>query len=166
MAEQLRQGAIWTDAHTTDPVVATYRRIFSALFRRFDTMPADLQKHIRYPEDLFYIQALQYRAYHMDAPEVFYNREDLWQFPREPTGPDGVNGRNATRMAPYYIMMRLPGDPHAEFFLMLPMVPSPTKPTTTSLVIAISPHCLRLAPCKRLARPTSRRASLHRTPCG
>ena len=27
-------------------------------------------------------------------------------------------------MAPYYIMMRLPGDKHAEFFLMLPMVPS------------------------------------------
>ena len=31
---------------------------------------------------------------------------------------------DAARMAPYYIMMRLPGDPHAEFFLMLPMVPS------------------------------------------
>ena len=30
----------------------------------------------------------------------------------------------SARMAPYYIMMRLPGDPHAEFFLMLPMVPS------------------------------------------
>ena len=27
-------------------------------------------------------------------------------------------------MAPYYIMMRLPGEPRAEFFLMLPMVPS------------------------------------------
>ena len=27
-------------------------------------------------------------------------------------------------MAPYYIIMRLPGEPHAEFFLMLPMVPS------------------------------------------
>ena len=27
-------------------------------------------------------------------------------------------------MAPYYIIMRLPGEPQAEFFLMLPMVPS------------------------------------------
>ena len=52
-------------------------------------MPPDLKKHIRYPEDLFNIQALQYRAYHMDAPEVFYNREDLWQFPRESAAPDG-----------------------------------------------------------------------------
>jgi uncharacterized protein len=27
-------------------------------------------------------------------------------------------------MSPYYIIMRLPGEPHAEFFLMVPMVPS------------------------------------------
>ena len=111
-----------TDA--ADPIVATYRRIFPSLFKPFDAMPPDLQKHIRYPEDLFNIQALQYRAYHMDAPEVFYNREDLWQFPREPAAPDGMNAGGDTRMAPYYIMMRLPGEPQTEFFLMLPMAPS------------------------------------------
>ncbi len=107
-----------------DPVIATYRRIFPALFKPFGAMPPDLQKHIRYPEDLFNIQALQYRAYHMDAPEVFYNREDLWQFPREPTSPDGTNGSDDVRMVPYYIMMRLPGDRRDEFFLMLPLAPS------------------------------------------
>ena len=58
-------------ADATDPVIATYRRIFPALFKPFDAMPPDLRKHIRYPEDLFRIQALQYRAYHMDAAEVF-----------------------------------------------------------------------------------------------
>ena len=81
-------------------------------------MPPDLQKHIRYPEDLFLIQARLYQAYHMEAADVFYNREDLWQFPRQPGG-DGT-----AMMAPYYIIMRLPGEPQAEFFLMLPMVPS------------------------------------------
>ena len=75
-----------------DPIVETYRRIFPALFKPFAAMPADLQKHTRYPEDLFLIQAQLYRAYHMDAPEVFYNREDLWQFPRQPNGIDD-NGR-------------------------------------------------------------------------
>ena len=109
---------------SADPIVATYRRIFPALFKPLDAMPPDLQKHIRYPEDLFNIQALQYRAYHMDAPEVFYNREDLWQFPREPAAPDGLNPGGGSRMAPYYIMMRLPGEPQTEFFLMLPMTPS------------------------------------------
>jgi uncharacterized protein len=111
-------------ADAADPVVATYRRIFPTLFKPLDTMPPDLQKHIRYPEDMFSLQARQYRAYHMDKPEVFYNREDLWQFPREPTAPDGINVADAARMAPYYIMMRLPGEQHAEFFLMLPMAPS------------------------------------------
>jgi uncharacterized protein len=102
----------------TDPLIATYRRIFPDLFKPFAAMPADLQKHIRYPEDLFLIQAQLYRAYHMDAPEVFYNREDLWQFPHRPAGFDGAE------MDPYYIIMRLPGETRAEFFLMLPMVPS------------------------------------------
>lgn len=110
-------------ADEADPIVATYRRIFPALFRPLSAMPPDLQKHIRYPEDLFRIQAQQYGSYHMDAPAVFYNREDLWQFPRAPIGSDGVNSSSA-RMDPYYIMMRLPGDPRTEFFIMLPMVPS------------------------------------------
>jgi uncharacterized membrane protein (UPF0182 family) len=101
-----------------DPIAATYQRIFPGLFKPFPKMPADLQKHIRYPEDLFLIQARIYQAYHMQDADVFYNREDLWQFPRQPGG-DGV-----AMMAPYYIIMRLPGEPRAEFFLMLPMVPS------------------------------------------
>jgi hypothetical protein len=87
-------------------------------------MPADLQQHIRYPEDLFLVQAQLYRAYHMDTAEVFYNREDLWQFPRQPVANDGLGGRDTARMAPYYMIMRLPGEARAEFVLMLPMVPT------------------------------------------
>jgi len=101
-----------------DPIAATYQRIFPGLFKPFAAMPQDLQKHIRYPEDLFLIQARIYQAFHMQAADVFYNREDLWQFPRQPGG-DGT-----AMMAPYYIIMRLPGETRAEFFLMLPMVPS------------------------------------------
>jgi len=103
---------------SADAVAATYQRIFPGLFKPFTTMPPDLRKHVRYPEDLFLIQARLYQAYHMEAADVFYNREDLWQFPRQPGG-DGIS-----TMTPYYIIMRLPGEPQAEFFLMLPMVPS------------------------------------------
>jgi hypothetical protein len=101
-----------------DPIAATYQRIFPGLFKPFAAMPAGLQKHIRYPEDLFLIQARLYQAYHMEAPDVFYNREDLWQFPRQP------GGGGTALMVPYYIIMRLPGETQAEFFIMLPMVPS------------------------------------------
>jgi uncharacterized membrane protein (UPF0182 family) len=102
-----------------DPIAATYRRIFPGLLKPFAAMPLDLQKHIRYPEDLFLIQARLYQSYHMKAADVFYNREDLWQFPRQPGGDSG----NAA-MVPYYIIMRLPGEAQAEFFIMIPMVPS------------------------------------------
>ncbi|OAF03691.1 hypothetical protein AYJ54_03710 [Bradyrhizobium centrolobii] len=107
-----------------DAIAATYQRIFPGLFKAFAVMPPDLQKHIRYPEDLFLIQAKLYQAYHMEAADVFYNREDLWQFPRQPAG-DGVSSLDGVApMAPYYIIMRLPGETQAEFFIMIPMVPS------------------------------------------
>jgi uncharacterized protein len=115
----------------SDPVAATYQRIFPALFKPLQAMPEELQRHIRYPEDLFRTQAQVYRAYHMDSPDVFYNREDLWQFPRHPEGGQDV------AMVPYYIVMRLPGEPNAEFFLMLPMVPSQRQ----NMIAWLAAHC-------------------------
>lgn len=104
----------------TDPLIKTYARIYPGLLKPFDAMPADLKRHIRYPEDFFAIQAQMYSAYHMNAPEVFYNREDLWQFPRKPTTDDDSSD---SKMEPYFINMRLPGEKDTEFVLMLPMVP-------------------------------------------
>jgi len=109
---------------SAEPIAATYQRIFPTLFKPFAAMPPDLQKHVRYPEDLFLIQAQLFQTYHMEAADVFYNREDLWQFPRQPAG-DGVSSMDGTTaMVPYYIIMRLPEETHAEFFIMIPMVPS------------------------------------------
>jgi uncharacterized protein len=107
----------------SDPIIATYARIFPGLFKPFAAMPSDLKRHVRYPEDFFRIQADMYRAYHMETPEVFYNREDLWQFPRQPAALDD-NSDDTAKMSPYYINMRLPGEAPTEFVLMLPMVPS------------------------------------------
>ena len=46
-------------------------------------MPPDLKAHLRYPEDMFAIQANEYKTFHMTDPQVFYNREDLWASPNE-----------------------------------------------------------------------------------
>jgi uncharacterized membrane protein (UPF0182 family) len=105
-------------ADPSDPVVQTYQRIFPSLFQPLDSMPPSLRRHIRYPEDLFLIQAGVYGTYHMKDPEVFYNKEDLWSFPKE-----SHRGQNAI-MQPYYTIMRLPGEAREEFILMLPMVPN------------------------------------------
>jgi uncharacterized protein len=122
-----------------DPLIQTYQRIFPGLFKPLAAMPADLQQHIRYPEDLFLVQAQLYRAYHMDTPEVFYNREDLWQFPRQAAGLESVGSRDVPRMAPYYMIMRLPGEARAELVLMLPMVPSQRENMIAWLVARCDP---------------------------
>jgi uncharacterized membrane protein (UPF0182 family) len=101
-----------------DPIVQTYQRIFPSLFKPLNSMPPSLRDHIRYPEDFFIIQAGVYGTYHMKDPEVFYNKEDLWSFPRE-----NQRAQNTT-MQPYYTIMRLPNESREEFILMLPMVPN------------------------------------------
>lgn len=108
-------------ADKQDPIVRTYARIFPGLFQPISAMPADLHQHVRYPEDMFTIQANMYRAYHMNTAGVFYNSEDLWQFPKKPSADDEAAN---DKMEPYFINMRLPGEKRTEFVLMLPMVPN------------------------------------------
>ncbi|MBU6229421.1 MAG: UPF0182 family protein [Cyanobacteria bacterium REEB459] len=101
-----------------DPVLATYQRIFPQLFKPLAAMPKAYREHLRYPQDFFTIQAQMYRAYHMDNPEVFYNREDLWRFPQ--LSHEG----NLEAMEPYYIIMKLPKLGQEEFLQILPFTPA------------------------------------------
>ena len=69
-----------------EPILAVYRRrAFPGVFKDLDQLSAELKKHLRYPEDVFGIQADQYKTFHMTDPQVFYNREDLWVARRGPT---------------------------------------------------------------------------------
>jgi uncharacterized membrane protein (UPF0182 family) len=100
-----------------DPVLAVYQRAFPGVFQNLDQLPADLKLHLRYPQDLFAIQATQYQTFHMTDPQVFYNREDLWVPPMEKY--DG----KLSPMEPYYILMKLPGSTQLEYLLMSPFTP-------------------------------------------
>jgi uncharacterized membrane protein (UPF0182 family) len=53
----------------------------------------------------------------MENPQVFYNKEDLWQI------PSIAGGENENPMSPYYTIMRLPQEKQEEFILMLPFTP-------------------------------------------
>jgi uncharacterized membrane protein (UPF0182 family) len=101
-----------------DPIIQSFMEIFPDLFRPFDEMPESLKSHIRYPRDLFDIQAALYRKYHMADVQVFYNQEDLWQIPNE------VYADTQQKMDPYYIIIKPPGEEREEFLLMLPFTPS------------------------------------------
>ena len=107
MVDAYTGGTDFYVADPDDPIIQTWQRIFPALFKPMSAMPAELRAHIRYPEDFFLVQADIYRTYHMTDPQVFYNREDLWGFPRENYGGQTVP------MQPYYVIMRLPGETQA-----------------------------------------------------
>lgn len=102
-----------------DPVAQTLDRIFPGLLRPMSEMPDELRAHVRYPRDIFLIQADKYASYHMTNPQVFYNNEDEW---RRPVLETGQNQRSVL-MEPYYTIMKLPGSDRAEFIQMLPFTP-------------------------------------------
>lgn len=101
-----------------DPVIRSFMEIFPDLFRPIGEMAESLKSHIRYPRDLFDIQAAMYRSYHMQDVQVFYNQEDLWEIPNE------IYADTQQKMEPYYIIIKPPGEKREEFLLMLPFTPS------------------------------------------
>jgi hypothetical protein len=120
-------------ADPEDPLIRTYARAFPALFKPIDQMPKDLQIHVRYPEDLFTVQARMYATYHMQDPQVFYNKEDLWVLPRlQQEGRD-------REMEPYFTVMRLPGEPREEFVLLSGFNPSGRDNMIALLVARMDP---------------------------
>jgi uncharacterized protein len=102
----------------SDPIIQTYQKIFPTLFKPISAMPSFLRQHLRYPSDLFIVQAHMYATYHMTDPQVFYNREDLWNIPQ------AVFNGVPQSILPYYIIMKLPDAKSAEFILMLPLTPA------------------------------------------
>jgi len=104
-------------AEPEDPIALTIAKIFPGLLRPLSEMPANLRSHVRYPEEIFRVQAAAFATFHMTNPQVFYNKEDQWQVPV--IDSEG----NATPMQPYYTIMRLPGEKDTEFIQMLPFTP-------------------------------------------
>ena len=105
-------------AYPEDPIIQTWQRIFPDLFQPIGAMPQALRSHLRYPVDLFSIQAQQLLDYHMTDAKVFYNREDQWQVPRE------IYGDKPQQVDPYYLIMKLPEASTEEFTLLLPFTPT------------------------------------------
>lgn len=101
-----------------EPIAAAYARIFPSLFTPFEEMPEDLNAHIRYPNDLFSIQASVFRTYQMTEPTDFYNREDVWAWPEE------IFDNQSRPMEPYYVLMQLPGSEDLDFIQILPFTPA------------------------------------------
>lgn len=134
-------------ADADDPILRTYAKIFPRLFQSLEKMDSDLQMHLRYPQALFEVQARMYAIYHMDDPQVFYNKEDVWEIPaggvggasaaaqvlpqpRQPGGPSPMSPSVPAAaplpqsMEPYYTIMKLPDAPKEEFIQLVPFTPA------------------------------------------
>lgn len=116
-------------ADENDPVILTLGKIFPQLLTSMDDMPEGLKAHLRYPQNLFDIQAEVYRVYHMTDTDVFYQEEDLWDISNE------IYDGEAQQMESNYFIMKLPGEEKEEFVLTIPYTPK-GKPNMTALLVA------------------------------
>jgi hypothetical protein len=105
----------------TDPLIRAYRAIYPDLFTPGTSVPEDIRRHFRYPQDLISLQASVYGSFHVRDAVTFYNHEDVWEASTEVL--EGAPTGTTVPVLPYYVLMRLPGQPEQEFLQMLPLTP-------------------------------------------
>ncbi|MDP9392540.1 MAG: UPF0182 family protein [Actinomycetota bacterium] len=94
-----------------DPVLQAFMKAFPGTVLPRDEMPSELEGHVRYPEDLFKLQRDILTRYHVSDPVDFFNQNDRWQVPDDPTR------ETQEAQPPYYILAQRPGDERASFQL-------------------------------------------------
>lgn len=115
-------SVVFYQADTADPILKTYASIFPEMFRPLSEIPESIASHLRYPEDIFTLQTTAYSVYHMDDPQIFYNKEDQWEIPAIALEGEGVANK-ISPMQPRHIIMKLPKEKKEEYVLMIPFTP-------------------------------------------
>jgi uncharacterized protein len=137
-----------------DPIIQAWQGAFDDLFTPADEMPAELEEHLRYPEDLFRVQTDVYSKYQL-PPEDFFARVGAWSVaqapgidPRQPASGSEPQTTNATdeqaptelatesqtnRFIPYYTLFRNDATGEEEFVILRPYVPFSRNDERTEL---------------------------------
>jgi uncharacterized membrane protein (UPF0182 family) len=120
-----------------DPIIHAYQKAFPTLFSSTD--PSDeLRAHFRYPEDIFRVQTNMWGRYHLDNTDDFYTQGPAWSVAPDPGTAVQTEATNTTAttvqtdtpppasggIAPYYQLMRLPGETQQRFSILRPFVPT------------------------------------------
>jgi uncharacterized membrane protein (UPF0182 family) len=141
-------GSMTFYAMDNDPILRTYESAFPGMFTPAGAMPASLQQHLRYPEDIFSIQAALYGRYHISSPNNFYNANGAWTL--SPTAGAGspsqalsvtitTNAQNQAisgsiaPMAPVYQVLKEPGQSQQSFNISDAYVPFTTSANSQNL---------------------------------
>ena len=115
-------------ADENDPIIMTYSKVFPELFQPLDNMAEGLRAHLRYPQDLFDIQAQVFSLYHMTNPRVFYNQEDVWYIARE------MYYGEQQETESQYMIKKLVGEETEEFTLSVAFTPKELNNLTAILI--------------------------------
>ncbi len=118
-----------------DPIAKSYRQQFPDLFTDA-APPKELTEHFRYPEDLFRMQTDMWGRYRLTEASEFYDAAGAWSVAQDPGNSIGqtavesvidasgnIISSSEVRIAPQYLLMRLPGDDDESFVIFRPFVP-------------------------------------------
>ena len=112
-----------------DPLIRAWEGVFPSLFQPLSSMPSSLAAHLRVPEELFNVQTRMYGQYHVTDTLTFFNNTDRWTVPAPQTNEQSLPSEA------YYVVMRMPGEPKAEFLLLQPMIAA-SRPNMIAWVAA------------------------------
>jgi uncharacterized membrane protein (UPF0182 family) len=96
---------------TKDPVLKTWMKVFPDVVEPKSEISNALLEHLRYPVDLFKVQRDVLQRYHVTDPQAFYNDNQRWKVPEDPTAPTGSNALQP----PYYLSTARPGEDQPKF---------------------------------------------------
>jgi uncharacterized protein len=132
----------------SDPIIRAYSAAFPGMFQPLSKMSSVIRAHLRYPQDLFSVQAATLGRYHITSATAFYNASDRWEV--SPTTGAGapnqsllqttvtdVNGNQISStlspMSPIYQVGSLPQANHQQLLESLAFVPAGNSSTVQSL---------------------------------
>lgn len=132
----------------SDPIIRAYAAAFPRMFEPLSSMPSDIRSHLRYPPDLFSVQAAILGRYHITSATAFYDAADRWEVsPLAGAGPatqalaatvvTDVNGNqissNLSPMAPILQVGSLPQLNHQQLLESVAFVPAGNSSTVQNL---------------------------------
>lgn len=133
-----------------DPIVNAWAQVHPDLFVDGSEMPAGLEEHLRYPQDLFRVQSEIYIRYHVNEENQLFSQDDEWSFPGDPSnqqrtgeerlwGDSQIEGSQLSQILPYYLLTELPGEDQLSYLLLQPFNPKGRRNMVSFLVADSTP---------------------------
>jgi uncharacterized membrane protein (UPF0182 family) len=169
----------WNPSSTPDPVLAMWQKAFPGLVQPQSDIPAALLPHLRYPQDLFNVQRTLLTRYHVTDASEFYNGDDFWKIPSDPTigATSKLNSIgtkvtvNAPTQASTYMTVSPTGDSPAVFALSTPMVTLNSRNLAAFLSVDSQPGpgygrftLLEMPPSQAIESPSQIQNDIESTP--